>query len=119
TEKKSNGARIWGHDNGHRYSKDAFHRYVIQGEKQAVNPEETGTKACGLYRLELEPGEAKVLRFRLYSGNGEAPDFDQVFLERIEQADDFYRFAPARLSDDARMVQRQAFAGLLWSKQFY
>ncbi len=60
-----------------------------------------------------------MLHFRLHSGDTPQPDFHQVFLDRIEEADDFYSFAPLSLSDDARMVQRQAFAGLLWSKQFY
>jgi hypothetical protein len=119
TENESNNERLWNSANTQPYTKDAFHRYLIQGEKQAVNPNEAGTKACGLYRLELEPGGSKVLHFRLYSGDAPQPDFHDVFLDRIKEADDFYSFAPARLSDDARMVQRQAFAGLLWSKQFY
>jgi hypothetical protein len=119
TENESNTEHLWGSPNVQPYTKDAFHRYLIGGDKNAVNPDETGTKACGLYRVDLEPAGAKVLHFRLYSGNGPAPNADQVFLDRIEEADEFYSFAPAHLSDDARMVQRQAFAGLLWSKQFY
>jgi hypothetical protein len=120
TENESNTKQLWNYDGGPPYSKDAFHRYLIQGDRDAVNPDETGTKACGVYRLELAPSEAKVLHFRLYSGpNDQRPDFHQVFLDRIEEADEFYSFAPGSLSDDARQVQRQAFAGLLWSKQFY
>jgi hypothetical protein len=119
TENESNAKLLWNYDGGSTYTKDAFHRYLIHGEKEAVNPNETGTKACGVYRLEMKSGGAKVLLFRLYSGEAPLPDFHQVFLDRVEEADDFYSFAPARLSDDARMVQRQAFAGLLWSKQFY
>jgi hypothetical protein len=119
TENESNTLRLWGYDSGQSYSKDAFHRYLIQGGANAVNPDETGTKACGTYRIELKSCASKVLHFRLYSGDAPQPDFHQVFLDRMEEADDFYSFAPANLSDDARMVQRQAFAGLLWSKQFY
>jgi len=119
TENESNKERLWNSPSAQPYTKDAFHRYLIHGEKQAVNPNEAGTKACGLYHLELEPGGSKMLHFRLYSGDSPQPDFHDVFLERIQEADDFYSFAPAGLSDDARMVQRQAFAGLLWSKQFY
>jgi hypothetical protein len=118
-ENETNTKRLWGYNNGQARTKDSFHRYVIQGEKDAVSPAETGTKACGLYRFEIAAGDSKVLHFRLYSGNGGALDFDEVFRERIAEADEFYSFAPARLSDDARMVQRQAFAGLLWNKQFY
>ncbi len=119
TENESDAKLLWNYDNGSRYTKDAFHRYLIQGDREAVNPDERGTKACALYRLQLESGGAKVLHFRLYSGDSAQPDFHQVFCDRIEEADDFYSFAPARLSDDARSVQRQAFAGLLWNKQFY
>jgi hypothetical protein len=118
TENESNAQRLWGYGNG-GYVKDAFHRYLVSGEKEAVNPDETGTKACGVYRVDLAPGGDRVLHFRLYSGDGSQPDFNRVFENRLTEANEFYGFAPARLSDDARMVQRQAFAGLLWSKQFY
>ena len=119
TENLSNTKRLFNYDNGEPHTKDAFHRYLVEGEKTAVNSDESGTKACGLYSLELGPQESKVLQFRLYSGDAPAPDHHQVFVARREEADDFYSFAPAGLSEDARMVQRQAFAGLLWSKQFY
>src|SRR5215472_10871968 len=119
TENATNAKRLWNYDDGARYTKDAFHRYLIEGEKDAVNPEQNGTKACGLYMVDLGSCESKVLHLRLYSGDAPAPDHHAVFLQRREEADDFYSFAPASLSDDARMVQRQAFAGLLWSKQFY
>jgi hypothetical protein len=119
TENESNTERLWGWSGAERYTKDAFHRYLVNGEKDAVNPDETGTKASGVYQIDLQPGGDKVLKFRLYSGEDPQPDFDRVFADRIEEANEFYSFAPARLSDDARMVQRQAFAGLLWSKQFY
>jgi len=120
TENESNAKRLWNYEGGPPFSKDAFHRYLIESEHSAVNPDETGTKACGVYRIELPPNGSKVLHLRLYSGaDGQPPDFHQVFLDRMEEADDFYSFAPASLSDDARLVQRQAFAGLLWSKQFY
>jgi len=119
TENESNTERLWGWRGAEQFTKDAFHRYLINGENDAVNPDETGTKACGLYRIDLPPGGDKVLQFCLYSGDGPQLDFTRIFEERIEQANEFYSFAPARLSDDARMVQRQAFAGLLWNKQFY
>jgi hypothetical protein len=119
TENESNTERLWGWRGAERYTKDAFHRYLVNGEKDAVNPDETGTKASGVYQIELQPGADKVFHFRLYSDEDPRPDFDRVFNDRIEEANEFYGFAPAHLSDDARMVQRQAFAGLLWSKQFY
>ena len=119
TENLTNTERLFNYDNGQQYTKDAFHRYLIEGDKSAVNSDQDGTKACGWYSLELGVGESKVLHFRLYSGDAPAPDPHQIFVTRRQEADDFYSFAPATLSDDARMVQRQAFAGLLWCKQFY
>jgi hypothetical protein len=123
TQNETNTLGMWGWQGAEAHTKDAFHRYLIHNEQGAVNPDETGTKACGLYRIDLEPGGSKVLHFRLYADSdaidNKPPDFHRVFLDRIEEADDFYSFAPLSLSDDARMVQRQAFGGLLWSKQFY
>jgi hypothetical protein len=119
TENLTNMKRLFDYDNGEPYTKDAFHRYLVESEKSAVNPDENGTKACGLYSMQLAAGESKVLHFRLFSGDATAPDHHQVFVARRAEADEFYGFAPAALSDDARMVQRQAFAGLLWTKQFY
>jgi hypothetical protein len=119
TENESNVQRLWNAPNRQPYVKDAFHRCLIQGEKLAVNPDQRGTKACGVYQIALNPGESKVLRFRLHSGDAVSPDIDGVFQQRIMEADEFYGFCPANLSDDACRVQRQAFAGLLWNKQFY
>jgi len=119
TENVSNAKRLWNYDSPQPYTKDAFHRYLIDGEQNAVNADRNGTKACGVYLLDLESNDSKVLHFRLYAGQAAAPERHQVFVERREEANDFYSFAPATLSEDARMVQRQAFAGLLWSKQFY
>ena len=120
TENESNTMRLWGYDSGQRYSKDAFHRYLIQGGENAVNPDETGTKACGLYRLDLEPGGSKVLHFRLYSGDASAARFSSGISAIASRRRTISTASlPLSLSDDARMVQRQAFAGLLWSKQFY
>jgi hypothetical protein len=122
TENETNTRGLWNWGDPSAFVKDAFHRYLIQGEKSAVNPAETGTKACAWYQLDLAPGESRTVRLRL-TGSTEASrmiqDIDGLFAERILEADEFYSFAPPTLSDDARSVQRQAFAGLLWSKQFY
>ena len=78
-----------------------------------------GTKACAWYQIELDPCGSKVLHLRLHNNASAPVDFRGVYLERIKEAHEFYLFQPAALSDDARGVQRQAFASLLWSKQFY
>ena len=76
-------------------------------------------RRAGCIASSWSPADRKCCISGCTRANSPQPDFHQVFLDRIEEADDFYSFAPASLSDDARMVQRQAFAGLLWSKQFY
>ena len=122
TENHTNTCGLWNWGDSKAFTKDAFHRYVIHGDQSAVNPAETGTKMCAVYQLDLAPGESRVIRMRLAS-TAEASrmiqDIDGLFAERILEADEFYSFAPSTLSADAKSVQRQAFAGVLWSKQFY
>lgn len=122
TENETNTHRFWGWRSGNTFYKDAFHRYLINGAHEAVNPERQGTKACLVYRLTLNAGEQKVLRFRLSRTAAEEvvrDEWDAVFEARIREANESYSFYGADLTDDARKVQRQAFAGLFWSKQFY
>jgi hypothetical protein len=126
TENETNTARVFGYDNGARYVKDAFHRLVVNGDHDAVNPKEEGTKAAALYAVEVPSGGSITLKLRL---NDIAPrgandtafdDFDRVFDARIREADEFYESVlPRALSPDARNVARQALAGVLWSKQYY
>ncbi len=125
TENETNLWRLYGVENGGRYVKDGVNDYVVHNAVDAVNPAETGTKAAARYRLRLAPGESQVVRLRLTDRlDGQAvmphPDFDETFALRRKEAGEFYAaVTPPALSDDARSVMRQAFAGLLWSKQFY
>src|SRR5579872_4143204 len=119
TDNETNTQRLFGYDSGHPFAKDGFHERIIHGRSEAVNPSGTGTKWCAWYQDTFQPGESRIYRFRLHHENEPEPDFDSVFTTRIRQADEFYSFAPHCLSEDGRRVQRQAFAGLLWSKQFY
>ena len=124
TENETNTQRLYGDAEGERYVKDSFHAYVVQGEKAAVNPDQVGSKAAAHYVLSTQPGQPVRIRLRFTHGSLDGaldPDsFDAVFAARLREADEFYaRLAPPDVSDDARLVQRQAFAGLLWSKQFY
>jgi hypothetical protein len=122
TENDSNAHELWGLGDGRGYAKDAFHRYIVHGQQDAVNPERKGTKACALYKFDLGPGQTEVLRLRLTRVtelSALVHDIEGIFARRIAEADEFYSFAPNHLSPDARNVQRQAFAGLLWTKQFY
>src|SRR5579883_1331843 len=125
TENETNFQRLFNVPNTSAYVKDAFHAYVIAGQTDAVNPEQVGTKAAFLYRLELPAGGSATLRLRLCP-ESTAPlqdfgeSFEQVFEARRREADEFYAaLLPEQISNDARLTIRQAYAGLLWSKQFY
>ncbi|MBX9583332.1 MAG: glucosidase [Gemmataceae bacterium] len=106
------------------YFKDGFHERIVNGKASAVNPARTGTKAAGWYRLSVPAGGSVTVRGRL-SLDADAPaepfaDFDAVFAARLAEADEFYADLQKGMTDaDARAVQRQAFAGLLWTKQYY
>ena len=103
------------------YAKDAFHRHVIDGE-DATNPARLGTKSCVHYRYLVPAGGSVSLRMRLTPEIMDAPlrDVDAVIRQRLAEADAFYTtIHPPAASDDERLVQRQAFAGLLWTKQIY
>ncbi|MFZ4816506.1 MAG: glucosidase, partial [Phototrophicaceae bacterium] len=122
TENDTNTARLYGVPNATPYVKDAFHHYIVNGEQQVVNPAHTGTKAAGVYRLELAPGQSHTIRLRLASSGVADPfaDFDALLQQRLTEADAFYAaLQPTTLTDDEKRVQRQAFAGMLWSKQLF
>jgi hypothetical protein len=122
TENESNGRRLWGAPNAFPWVKDSFHSYVIGGDREAVNPERTGTKAAAHYALDVPAGGSQTIRLRLSTvlGLSAFDDFDAIFAARLADADEFYaRITPQALSDDERLVHRQALAGMLWGKQYY
>jgi hypothetical protein len=143
TENETDHQRLWGAANASPYVKDAFHRYVIQGEAAAVNPKGVGTKVACHYRLDLPAGGSVTVRLRLRPAEVAAPasakgagrrlpiatvatapwfgaGFDQVLAERRAEADAYYdAILPRQLGPEERRVARLAYAGLLWSKQFY
>ncbi len=111
------------HYSGEKYVKDAFHRYFVQKEAASVNPEERGTKACLYYEFgAIGPGQAVTVSLMLTDRPLQAPlsRIDAIFAERIHDADAFYKTVhPKKASAEECMIQRQAFAGMLWNKQFY
>ncbi len=122
TENESNASRLWGQPNPSPYVKDAFHEYVIHGNKDAVNPEKSGTKAAAYYVVNVPGGGSEVVRLRLTATPAvdAFSDFDKIVASRLSDADEFYhRITPESLTEDERRVHRQALAGMLWSKQFY
>ena len=122
TENESNASRLWGQPNASPYVKDAFHNYVISGQRDAVNPDHVGTKAAADYQLEVPAGGTQTVRLRLTTTmlSGAFSGFEATFDSRIKEADEFYeRITPQSLTEDQRLVHRQAMAGMLWGKQFY
>ena len=104
------------------YYKDAFHDYVVRGDRSAVNPEQTGTKAAAHYVLKVPAHGSTRVRLRLADDSQADPfrRFDSLMAQRQAEADAFYADLQGGIADeDARAVQRQAFAGMIWSKQFY
>jgi hypothetical protein len=125
TENETNLQRLFGVPNPQPYVKDAFHRFVIHGEREAVNPAGEGSKAAFHYSLQIPPGGERVVRLRLREasaarGRPFGPGFEAAFRDRIVEADEFYaERIPGGATPDERLVLRQCYAGLLWSKQFY
>jgi hypothetical protein len=128
TDNDTNAERLWGVDNPSRYVKDGINDAIVGGRAGTVNPDRVGTKAAAHYALRIEPGESQTILLRLSDQHRPDPFSDaeqalalQVLALRQAEADAFYhnQFGAQHMSEDERRIQRQAFAGMLWSKQFY
>ena len=120
-ENETNNARLFNGQNDSPFVKDGINNFVVHGQTDAVNPNNEGTKASPCYVLNMGAGETAVIRLRLTKADTvqESPfqDFDKVFAQRLEEADDFYMsITPPALRENREscLVMRQAFAGLLW-----
>jgi Mannosylglycerate hydrolase MGH1-like glycoside hydrolase domain len=125
TENETNNQRIFGSANASPYVKDGINNYAVDGNRDSVNPEKTGTKAAAHYQLSVGSGKTATLRLRLSdAGPVEMGDpfesFADLMQTRKREADEFYKsITPERVSDDEALVMRQALAGMLWGKQFF
>jgi hypothetical protein len=127
TENETNMRRIYGCEAATRFVKDGVNDFVVSGDRDAVNPEQTGTKAAAHYRYALEPGASVSVCLRFtnalppeHETTGVGADFETVLATRQVEAEQFYgTIIPAHLSPDAATVMRQSLGGMLWSKQFY
>jgi hypothetical protein len=124
TENNTNYQRLSGDKNPTPYVKDSFHRYVIEGDQSAVNPNCIGTKFAACYSLEIQGQETQTIQLRLCDQPQlELPfgqDYQETFKLRRQEADQFYqRISPDEKDPQLCNIQRQAFAGLLWNKQTY
>ena len=127
TDNETNHEKLgWG-KNKQPYVKDAFHRWIVDEEKGAVNPRCSGTKCAAWYDFGqgegVPPGECAVVRFRMsrkFDGYLNEELLDDIIEQRRQEADEFYwRISPLPMADDLRNIQRQAFSGMLWCKQHY
>jgi hypothetical protein len=123
TENETNYERLFGVPNASAYVKDSIHDCIVHEHTARVNPRKTGTKAALRYQLQIGPGENTTVRLRLTanpSSGAFGSAFDDLFEKRRREADEFYNeIQPKELTQDERLIQRQAFAALLWNKQFY
>jgi hypothetical protein len=131
TDNETNNEVVFGAKNEHPYVKDAFHQYVIDRKSNRTHPANVGTKAAAHYHLHIPAGESVILQLRLVSeadlknvpvdnAHPVGADFGEVFEQRIREADEFYAGIIPKFSDPQKtLIARQAYAGLLWTKQFY
>lgn len=118
----SNRQRLWQQPNVGPYVKDGINAYVVNGDAAAVNPQQTGTKAAARYQLMVPAGGTVTVRLRLRRA-AKTPafvDHEQIFATRQSEADAFYNeLHPTGISDDYKLIQRRAWAGMLWSKMWF
>lgn len=122
TENESNTERLWGAPNRTPFVKDGINNAVVAGAEGVVNPDRAGTKVSAHYRLEIAPGETQTVQLRLSNQRQTAPfkNTEKIFDTRIAEADTFYAaLAGGGLTEDEARVQRQALAGLIWTKQYF
>lgn len=136
TENETNAERLFGPGakNASAHTKDAIHAAVVEGRRGGLNPGGVGTKVAAHFALDLAPGEARTLELRLRAAPagatepGEAEPVAAVFAARAAESAEFHRglfagrcdaTAHGRIAPAVEGMARQAYAGLLWSKQFY
>ena len=121
-DNETNQKRLYNVENPHPYSKDGVNNFIVNGDHSAVNPERSGTKASVSHKHHVHAGESVTIKLRLCNIANDQPfnDFDAVFYERLNDNENFYdEIQDGVTNPDLRLIQRQAFAGMLWTKQFY
>ncbi len=121
-ENETNTKKLYGVNSDKKYFKDGINELIVHGKRNAVNPKQKGTKAAICYKLQISPGGKKNIKLRFTEKELLSPfkNFQNLFGEAKRSANEFYDEIQAEIkNEDEKNVQRQAFAGLLWSKQFY
>jgi hypothetical protein len=122
TENETNTERLFGVQNANSYAKDGINEAVVHGRLDRVSPTGKGSKVAAHFQQVVQPGETFIVQVRFTDSENSAPfsDFDAIVSQRFKEADEFYEVVQRQdLSNDELTVQRQAFAGLMWTKQFY
>ncbi|MDX1363531.1 MGH1-like glycoside hydrolase domain-containing protein [Arenibacter latericius] len=122
TENETNMEKLYLQPNDHPYKKDFFHDTVIKGDYSKAKLKQEGTKFAPMYKMQLKAGETKTVKLRLTNGSLENPfdeGFDTVFAERVKESQEFLEATFPDSDKESLEIQRQAIAGLLWSKQYY
>jgi len=121
-DNETNRERLYGIPNEQKFPKDAINDYVVAGDRSGLNPKKKGTKAAALYKLTIPGGGSAEVSFRMCPDllDDWLRDAEHIFEERKKDADAFYKEMQQGVMDsDLRNIQRQAYAGMLWNKQFY
>ncbi|WON72971.1 MGH1-like glycoside hydrolase domain-containing protein [Nitrosospira sp. Is2] len=121
TENETNNERLWGLANAAPYVKDAFHRYLVNGERTAVNPQQQGTKFGAVHKLTVAPGQTAAITLVLSALPKSEPFafHEEILAQRLSEANAFFTsLLPEATAQDHRIL-RQSLAGMIWNKQFY
>lgn len=122
TENETNMEKVYAKANDHPYKKDLFHNAVIKGDFTQIKKKQEGTKFSPMYQLQFRSGETKTIKLRLTNGTLDNPfddGFDKVFAKRISESQEFLEATFPDSDQESLELQKQAIAGLLWSKQYY
>ncbi len=121
-DNETNVRKLYGAGNPEGYFKDGINDYIVDNKEDAINPHKYGTRAAANFKIAVSNKQSETIRLRLTKSpmNNAFEDFDKIFENRIKDADEFYSELQFNLdNEDERNIQRQAFAGMLWNKQFY
>lgn len=121
-DNETNRQKIYDIGNEKKYLKDAINDYVVEDDSTHINPDDYGTKASAIYHLNIPAGESKTIKLRLAHQVIDQPleACDAILEKAKKEADEFYNELQERVTDDdLKMIQRQAYGGMMWSKQFY
>lgn len=122
TENETNAERLYNVSNESPFVKDAFHAAVINNDFKLFDNKRNGTKCSPVFSYNVEPESSITIKLRLSKQSLPGPlgkNYDETFTKRLAEADDFYGQVIKSKNEDLRNIQRQAYAGMLWNKQFY